>query len=98
MGVIRGGYVNIAFLFYGNGCSVWPVTLPLSSVVRPRLVDGVLVKPMVKSIRIDGSEVKVFEWALCNVVAYFLHDCIIRMGVMSHWGTFPLPGIIKQSM
>ena len=53
---------------------------------------------MVGSIRVHENEVEVFKWTSCNVAAYFSDDCVIRMDVLSHRGTFPLPGIIKQTM
>ena len=53
---------------------------------------------MVRGIRVHENEVEVFQWTLCNVAAYFADDSVMRMGVLSHQRTFPLPGIVKQDM
>ena len=68
------------------------------STLRPRLVYAVLVEAMVRGIRVYENEVEVFQWTLYNMAPYFSDDCVVRMGVLSHRGTFPLPGIIKKDM
>lgn len=81
---------------------LWPATLLRPSIVRLRLIDGVLMEAMVKGIRVDEIEVKackkiaVFEWTLCKVVMSLLPDCIVRVDIASPWGMFPLLGIVKQ--
>lgn len=75
--------------------------LPLPSIIRLRLADGVLVEATVRVIRVDGikgkvcRKINVFEQTLCKVVASLLPDCIVGMNIVSHWGMFSLPGIIK---
>ena len=73
-------------------------TFSLPSTLRPRLVYGVLMVAMVRGITVHENEVEVFQWTLCNVAAYFADDSVMRMGVLSHQRTFPLPGIVKQDM
>ena len=63
-------------------------TLP--SIIRPSLLDGVLMEAMVRDVRVDGikmkicSRISVFEWALCEVIASLLTDCIMGMDIVSH--------------
>lgn len=81
---------------------LWPGTLLRPSIVRLRLIDGVLMEAMVKGIRVDEIGVKackkiaMFEWALCKVVMSLLPDCIVGVDIASPWGMFPLLGIVKQ--
>ena len=45
------------------------------------------------------GRIGVFEWALCEVITSLLPDCIMGcmmgMDIVSHWGIFPLPDIVK---
>ena len=45
-------------------------------------------------------KIVVFEWALHHAIASLLPDCIIDcitgMDIVSHWGKFSLPDIVKQ--
>lgn len=81
---------------------LWPGTLLRPSIVRLRLIDGVLMEAMVKGIRVDETEVKackkiaMFEWDLCKVVMCLLPDCIVGVDIASPWGMFPLLGIVRQ--
>ena len=69
----------------------------VSSIIRPRFVDGVLMEAMVRDIRVDGIKMKVFRrigvlgWALCKVITFLLLDCIIGTDIVSHWDHFPCP-------
>ena len=59
---------------------------------------------MVKGIRVNRIGMKVYkeigvsEWAFCNMVASLLPDCIVRIDIVSHWGTLPPPGILRQGI
>lgn len=61
-------------MFYGNDYYVWPRTLPLSSIVKPKPVNKVLIKVIVKNVRNDEIKVKVyrgtgiFKQTLCEVI------------------------------
>lgn len=91
-------------MFYKNACYVWlgNIPSPLLSIVKPEPVDEVLIEATVRNIRVNGPTVKVcrrfgiFIQALCEVVAPLLPDCITEMDMVSHWGTFPLPNLVKQ--
>lgn len=57
--------------------------------------DGILVEAIVKDVRVDGIEIKVyfknsvFEQALCKKVVSILPDCVVGMDIVSHWGVVP---------
>lgn len=77
-------------------------TLPPPSTVKSKPVDKVLMEATVRNVKVDGIKVEVcwricmFEQALCEVVATLLPDYVMGMDTVSHWGMFPLPGIVKQ--
>ena len=62
---------------------------------------------MIRGIRIDGIKMKfcrkigIFKWVLHEMIVSLLPDCIIDyivwIDIVSHWETFPLPDIVKQS-
>lgn len=69
---------------------------------KTKSVDEVLRKATVSSVRVGGIKVKVcgrigvFEQALCEVFASILAGCIMEKVIVSDWGMFPLPSIVKQ--
>lgn len=77
-------------------------TLPLPSIVKPKPVDDGLKEATVGNVRMNGSQVKVckrngmFEEALCEVAASLLPDLIVGLDIVSDWGTFLPPSIVKQ--
>lgn len=41
-------------------------------------------------------KVGLFKQILYKEILSLLQDCLLGMDTLSDWGTFPLPGIIKQ--
>ena len=69
-------------------------------IIGLRLIDGYSVEAMVRCIRADKIEVKVYKkigvftqalYCLC-----LFPNCIVGVDFVSHWGTFLLPDIIRQ--
>ena len=64
------------------------------------------MEAMIRGKRADGTKIKfcsrigIFKWPLCEMIASLLPDyiihCIVGTDIVSHWGTFPLPDIVKQ--
>ena len=76
-------------------------TLPLPSTEKSKSVDELLVEATVRSVNVYGITVLVarrmgmFEQVLCEVVMYFLPDCIMGTDTGSDWGIFSLSNIVK---
>lgn len=41
-------------------------------------------------------KIGIFEQVLFEVIVSPLPECIIGMDIMSYWGTFPPPSLVKQ--
>ena len=61
------------------------------------------MKTTILNVRVDGIKVKTCIGELVHpnrlfieTVACFLPDCIMGMVIVSHWGMFPLTGIVRQ--
>lgn len=48
-------------MFHGNGHCVWPGSIPLSCIIKPKSVDKVLMEATVRNVRVDGTKVKVYR-------------------------------------
>ena len=77
-------------------------TLPLPSAVKSKPVDEVLTEATLRNVIDGGIKVNVcrrigmLEQALCEVVVSLLPDCVMGTAVVSDWGMFPPPRIVKQ--
>lgn len=78
---------------------------PLHSIVRPRLVNGLLMEAVIRGIKVDKMKIKlfkigIFKWTLCEMIVSLLPDCIfmdslVGLNIVSQWGMFPLPDIVR---
>lgn len=75
--------------------------LPLPSMIKPKSIIEILIDTKGKNIRVDGIKVKVcrmgmVEQALCKVVTSLFADYIVGMDIISDWGVFLLPSIVRE--